>query len=452
MKISDISWLGLLVQSVAAISIDIGSKDSIKSAASTVAFDLMSLYPGNLTGGIPGILPPPYYWWVGGGLMMTMLDYWHYTGDETYNNVVAQALSFQVGPNNDYMPPNQTKNEGNDDQGFWGMAAMLAAETNFQNPPKDEPQWLALAQAVFNTMTARWDEETCGGGLRWQIFPFNKGFTYKNSIANGCLFNLGARLARYTGNNTYAEWAEKVWAWEVSTGFIDEDYNIYDGAPIEESCKVLDKLQWSYNAGIFLHGAAHLYNYTNGSDVWKTRVQGILDASHIFFFNDILEEQACEQIDRCNVDQLTFKAYFSSWLASTSLIAPFTSEKILPLLGNSAKAAAKVCDGGKSKSICSNKWSTDVSSNGTTNVGYQMSALSAIQTSLLQVKGVSFEGPLTNETGGTSEGDPSAGVEQQVTKVHTSKPVNTGDKVAAAFLTMGILMTLIASCVFMAIE
>ena len=54
--------------------------------------------------------------------------------------------------------------------GFWGMAAMRAAETNFQNPPKDQPQWLALAQAVWNTQMERWDDTTCGGGLRWQIF------------------------------------------------------------------------------------------------------------------------------------------------------------------------------------------------------------------------------------------------------------------------------------------
>jgi len=50
------------------------------------------------------------------------------------------------------------------------MAAMTAAETNFQNPPPDQPQWLALAQAVFNTQASRWDDTSCGGGLKWQIF------------------------------------------------------------------------------------------------------------------------------------------------------------------------------------------------------------------------------------------------------------------------------------------
>lgn len=194
-------------------------------------------------------------------MLMTLLDYVRHTGDNSYNDVIQQALLFQVGDNLDYMPVNQTLTEGNDDQGFWGMAAMLAAETTFQDPPEDEPQWLALAQAVFNELASRWDPSTCNGGLRWQIFPFNNGYTYKNSIANGCLFNLGARLARFTGNQTYANWAQKVWDWETSVKYIDADYNVYDGASDTSNCTDMDRLQWTYNAGIFLHGAANMYNF-----------------------------------------------------------------------------------------------------------------------------------------------------------------------------------------------
>ena len=173
-------------------------------------------------------------------MFMTMIDYQEYTGDTSYNDLISSAMLFQVGKDNDYMPANQTKSEGNDDQGFWGMAAMLAAEVNFPNPPADKPQWLALAQAVFNELAWRWDESTCGGGLRWQIFQFNNGYTYKNSIANGCLFNLGSRLARYTGNQTYAMWAEKVWDWETSVGLIDGGFNVYDGSTDESNCTSVD--------------------------------------------------------------------------------------------------------------------------------------------------------------------------------------------------------------------
>lgn len=147
----------------------------------------MTYYKGNQSGQTPGILPGPppagdYYWWEGGALWGTLIDYWKLTGDDSYNAVVTESMLFQVGPNEDYMPPNVTASLGNDDQGFWGMSAMLAAENNFPNPDADKPQWLALAQAVFNTQAdpSRHDD-TCGGGLRWQIPFANNGYNYKNS-------------------------------------------------------------------------------------------------------------------------------------------------------------------------------------------------------------------------------------------------------------------------------
>lgn len=108
-----------------------------------------------------------------------LIDYWYYTGDDTFNELTTNGLLFQVGENRDYMPRNQTLTEGNDDQGFWGLAVMSAAEYSYPDPPPDQPQWLALAQAVFNTQAARWETEHCGGGLRWQIFEWNKGYDYK---------------------------------------------------------------------------------------------------------------------------------------------------------------------------------------------------------------------------------------------------------------------------------
>lgn len=103
------------------------------------------------------------------------------------------------------MEPNVTAFIGNDDQSFWGLSAMLAAESNFQNPPGTEPQWLSLAQAVFNTQADPDRRDgTCGGGLRWQVLALNNGYSYKNAISNGLFFNLAARLARYTGDESYA--------------------------------------------------------------------------------------------------------------------------------------------------------------------------------------------------------------------------------------------------------
>ncbi|KAL3426415.1 cell wall glycosyl hydrolase [Phlyctema vagabunda] len=446
-------------EGVRAIDMDISSTDSIKQAASTVAYGMVQYYTGNNTGDTPGNLPSPYYWWEAGAFFGILVDYWYYTGDTTYNTITEQALLSQVGKNNDYMPENQTKTEGNDDQGFWGMAAMEAAEMNFQNPPEDEPQWLALAQGVFNTMVARWDESTCGGGIRWQIFTFNSGYNYKNSVANGCLFNIAARLARYTGNETYSDWAENIWDWMVGVELMSDTYQVFDGTSDTENCTSLDHIQWTYNAGIYLFGAAMMYNYTNGSDIWKTRVSGVLEASSVFFDDaSIMREQACEgagtdpTVGNCDNDQSSFKAYFSRWLAGTVKIAPFTRETIMPLLSKSAVAAAKQCSGGSTGQVCGLHWTANDTYDGLYGVGEQMAALSIIQANLIDEAAQL----VTTVTGGTSVGDANAGTPASSTGGSgtdangvSTEPVTTADRAGAGILTAVVLIGVLGGTAFM---
>jgi mannan endo-1,6-alpha-mannosidase len=140
-----LSGLLLCANNAAAIQLDLSSDDSIKQAASTIAHDMLTFYVGNQTGQVPGLLPPPYYWWEAGAMFGSLLDYWYYTGDSQYNDITEQALLFQVGPDNNYEPTNRTSDLGNDDQAFWAMAAMSAAELKFQNPDSSKPQWLAHA-------------------------------------------------------------------------------------------------------------------------------------------------------------------------------------------------------------------------------------------------------------------------------------------------------------------
>ena len=204
------------------------------------------------------------------------------------------------------MPPNQTKDEGNDDQGFWGLAAMSAAEANFPNPSPDQPQWLALAQAVFNSQALRWDNSTCAGGLRWQVFAFNNGYNYKNTISNGCFFNVAARLYAYTGNQTYGDWAERAYDWVGAVGLMSNTYQFFDGTDDTANCSTQNHIQWTYNAGIFLYGSAMMWNKT-GSDTWKQRTSSIWTAASVFFTgtnNQVMYEVACEPSNNCDVDQL----------------------------------------------------------------------------------------------------------------------------------------------------
>lgn len=89
----------------------------------------MTYYKGNQSGQIVGILPGPppigpYYWWEGGALWGTLMDYWHLTGDSTYNDVASEAMLFQVGEKDNYMPANWTASMGNDDQGNFDIFSL----------------------------------------------------------------------------------------------------------------------------------------------------------------------------------------------------------------------------------------------------------------------------------------------------------------------------------------
>ncbi|KAI9809346.1 MAG: hypothetical protein M1825_002638 [Sarcosagium campestre] len=435
------------------IELSIDDPSSIKKATKLVAKDLMSFYTGHRPGDVPGNLPAPYYWWEAGAMFGSMVDYWYYTGDDTYNEKTTQALQFQVGPKNDFMPPNQTSTEGNDDQAFWGLAAMSAAENKYPDPPDDQPQWLALAQAVFNTQAVRWDNQTCRGGLRWQIFSFNNGYNYKNTISNGCFFNLAARLAMYTDNRTYYEWADTMYDWTENIGLMTDKFQFYDGTDATNNCTTVNRIQWSYNAGNYLIGAANMYNYTKGAeqDKWKQRVTGILNATSVFFDPknvDVMYEVACENNGKCNVDQRSFKAYLSRWMAATTKVAPFTADFIMPKLRTSALAAAKTCTGGASGNFCGQKWTTGSFDN-SMGVGEQMCALEVMQSNLIGT----VAGPVTNKTGGTSKGDPSAGTGgDTVPDTLSSKSITTGDRVGAGFLTTLIIVGVIGGAAWMIVS
>ena len=235
------------------------SSDSIKQATKVVAAGLREWYTGDRPGDVPGNLPDPYYWWLCGAMFGSFVDYWYYTGDDTYNNITTQAMVHQIGQPQAFMPPNQTSTLGNDDQAFWALTAMSAAENKLPDA-EGQMSWLSLAIAVFNTQVPRWNTKTCGGGLDWQIFPFNNGFDYKNTISNGCFFNIAARLAKYTNNDTYTEWAMRAWKWELEVGLMSKDYHFYDGTSERQNCTEMNHIQWTYNAGIHMSGAAALWN------------------------------------------------------------------------------------------------------------------------------------------------------------------------------------------------
>jgi mannan endo-1,6-alpha-mannosidase len=126
---------------------------------------LKQYYVGNVTASQVGILPNPYYWWEAGAMWGGLVDYWKYTGDQTYAAEVGQAIVSQASPTVDFMMPNQHFDLGNDDQGFWALTAASALEEGLP-VPKGSPKtiWLDLCVNSFNDFVSRWNTTTCNGG------------------------------------------------------------------------------------------------------------------------------------------------------------------------------------------------------------------------------------------------------------------------------------------------
>ncbi len=438
----------LLVQSVLGLEIEATNFGLLQGATGQVAAGLLDYYEGTKYGGTIGMFSWPYYWWHAGAAFGSLLDYWYYMGDTSYVNLTKEALLYQVGDNYDYVPNNQSTTEGNDDQAMWGLTVMAAAERNFSNPESDQPGWLYLSQAVFNTMAYRWDTDTCGGGLRWQIFRWNNGYDYKNTISNGALFHMAARLARYTSNDSYVDWAEKVWDWMYEKQFVNQSngwWSVYDGASVDNDCKNVSQLQWTYNMGLMMAGSAYLYNYTK-NETWLNRTENLVKGSAVFFKNNIMYEAACQPANSCNQDQRCFKAILARCMGLTALMAPSTNSTIMKRIEESALAAAGSCDGGSDGHTCGMNWFNKTYDNNY-GLGEEMAALEIMQNLRIWQR----PAPYTASTGGSSQGDPAAGVKNLDDNATQPLTILSKDKGGAAIITVIIGASIIGSAIWLVI-
>jgi hypothetical protein len=220
----------------------------------------------------------------------------------------------------------------------------------------------------------------------------------------------------------------------TAVGLLDSNYYVYDGSDLTMNCSSVNHLQWTYNAGAFLLGAANMYNYTNGSSKWQERVNGMVQGLEVFFpQNNIMQEVACENNGKCDVDQHSFKAYLSRWMAATTKMAPFTFDAIMAKLAPSAQAAAQQCSGGDNVRTCGLKWQSGATWDGSSGVGQEMAALEVIQSNLI----AQSKGPVTNTTGGTSKGNYAAGT--ATSSIITITPATEADRVGAGFVTAVVL-------------
>lgn len=152
-------------------------------------------------------------------------------------------------------------------------------------------------------------------------------------------------------------------------------------------------------------------------------------------------EPPCELIGKCNVDQLSFKAYISRWMADVTQLAPYTYDNIMSKLRVTAQAAVAQCQGGDSGTYCGFRWSSG-SYDGTMGVGQQMGVLDVLQGLLVTDVG----GPVTSSTGGSSEGNSAAGTDSDETDEEIRfSAITNGDRAGAAILTAVVAGLIIAA-------
>lgn len=332
---------------------------------------------------------------------------------------------------------------------------MRAAELQFPNP-STSPSWLDLAINVFNDQASRWDTSTCGGGLRWQIFTFNQGYVYKNAISTGVFFQLAARLARYTGNQTYADWATNSYDWTSSVGLISHDHMVFDGAETVGNCSVIDRLQWTYAAGAFMYGSAVMTNFvcsslcalcpthtdstqTNTNTTWKTRTNDLLSSMSVFFTGGannthdtsakpgIMTEVACEPRGTCYTDQYAYKGLAAQWMGEAMQVAPFTTDVILAYLQSSAEGAAEQCSGGDNRTACGTHW-TRSEYDGKTGLGQELSALNVLLANLAVNSSSPTNANTTAATTTTTAQGKGTTTSSSSTTTTSGKPTGTSSK------------------------
>jgi mannan endo-1,6-alpha-mannosidase len=319
----------------AEVTIPAPSTDSLITSASQLAASLRASYPDQST----ALLAQPYWWWQSGTAVDSLLTYTHTTGDAQYTSLLQNTLLGQATPANNFMTVDAT---GNDDQAWWALAALTASESRI---PAPGIAWLSLAQNVFAEQVVRWDTNKCNGGMKWKILEGDgtDGWHYKSSIANGLFFQLAARLAALTNDADALAWAEKVYDWVVGVGLIDDNFNVFDGtddAKGENGCVDVNHTQWSYNVGVFLHGAAVMASHT-GDARWIERTRGFVASAKRTFVdqNGALFEAACDPAGNCNSDQVSFKGTLARWLGATASLLPDLRPDVAGVLNGAATAA-----------------------------------------------------------------------------------------------------------------
>ncbi|PZE39783.1 glycoside hydrolase family 76 protein [Curtobacterium sp. MCPF17_031] len=148
--------------------------------------------------------------------------------------------------------PDFRQNDWNDDMGWWARGAVRAYELT------GEQRFLDESEEVFGFI-AQYEDTTYGGGIWWKNVDVGDGSKNEKNVAtNGTAVQTALRLYAATGDTTYLDTAERLFAW-LQTDF-DRNGHIRDH--VSGTGQFTD-YDWTYNQGQYAGAALQMYLLTN---------------------------------------------------------------------------------------------------------------------------------------------------------------------------------------------
>ncbi|KAJ3074612.1 hydrolase 76 protein [Podochytrium sp. JEL0797] len=249
-------------------------------------------------------------WHESGEYFTQFYTYRAISGDGTYDDFAdGQMILATVG--DDFLDGNNPilgiSGRWNDDIGVMTAAEVFgpSAVVLSDQPQDGGSTYLSIVENTWSEMLQQWDTTTCGGGIYWarnrQAQTLNQRY-YKSSIANGQHMELGARLYAMTGNETYRQWADTVYAW-MKSKVMTPDYQIYDGVTADDpndcGASKLNSAEWSYQLAELISANAILFQKTKTA-AYLTEAHNLYhQLSTNFVKNGILYDPGCAAAGAC---------------------------------------------------------------------------------------------------------------------------------------------------------
>lgn len=152
--------------------------------------------------------------------------------------------------------PNNVNTEVFYDDDIWIQKEFLNAYNTLGNP-----EYLDLARRVLNYIYRGWDDKL-GGGIYWKDTGYG-GTSGKNTCINAPAAMASCKMYMATGEQTYLDWAVKIYDWMDAKLVDPEDHLLWDNVDYDsEGNERIDKAKYTYNSGCYISAAVLLYEIT----------------------------------------------------------------------------------------------------------------------------------------------------------------------------------------------